>query len=802
MIRHYITIALRHLWKYKVQNLIGIIGLTVGLLCFSVCFYGYRFVETTDECFPEHERIAMMYLDDGRGWTTPLSSSDLAETLRGMSLSTAETFCTVTENRGNSRSYETEVEPGKVLPYELNTLEADTFFQKIFKPEFCAGTWETTRHTLNAILLSESASRRIFGKEMNPVGKTMRLSRKLSSSPEATPPEGGIIYTICGVVKDLPLNNSLSFLQPIDLWVFNDTEGWIRSDMKEFVSSSGTYALLREGSTAEDLQRELKTQKVKYHSFEQERTILATPLHTLQKRNASSLQWTLFCMGVLVVCAGLLNFFYFLIGSFRNRMHEYALRKVVGGSSLQLCALLGVQIFLVWGVVLLLMRIGMELVSPYLRIAIGEYWLSLDANVWSGQLWEYGGVLAVLCAVVCVCTVFSLQRKTRSKGLSGIVQKRDTHYLRNIMLGVQFFICWGFVACTAGLFLQSQKTSKTLFSTLSPLEKEAIFHVDLSYAFLTPADREALMDRIARHSGVQVISGSLWDFAQYSSAQTQLQEVREGEPDGKSLHVFFFPVDSCFFELMNLPLLSGRKMGRGEMVADQQFAEKNAALLGRAYDQYHKRFRLSGLTENFINSVDLYYAQLAGVVFLPIERPETIMHYYIKATPGREEEVKRFIEKELHELLPETVEPRLSTFAEDLHTWHFMENKLKNGVLFVAIVSLLIALLGVYSAVTLDTVRRQKEVSIRKVHGAKARHILFLFVRLYALLLTISALCAFPLVYHLFKRWLATYTVTFNYGPWFWIILFVSLSAVTGLTVLFKILHIARTNPAKTLKNE
>lgn len=64
MIRHYFKIALRNLWKYKTQNFISVIGLAVGLLCFSICMYCSRFVETTDHCFTNYARIAELNLYD------------------------------------------------------------------------------------------------------------------------------------------------------------------------------------------------------------------------------------------------------------------------------------------------------------------------------------------------------------------------------------------------------------------------------------------------------------------------------------------------------------------------------------------------------------------------------------------------------------------------------------------------------------------------------------------------------------------------------------------------------------------
>ena len=35
MLRHYIKMAMRHLLKNKIQNLISIVGLSVGILCFT-----------------------------------------------------------------------------------------------------------------------------------------------------------------------------------------------------------------------------------------------------------------------------------------------------------------------------------------------------------------------------------------------------------------------------------------------------------------------------------------------------------------------------------------------------------------------------------------------------------------------------------------------------------------------------------------------------------------------------------------------------------------------------------------------
>ena len=68
MLRHYIKMAMRHLLKKnKIQNLISIVGLSVGILCFSICLYCSRFISEVDSCFSNKELIADINLCTTRG---------------------------------------------------------------------------------------------------------------------------------------------------------------------------------------------------------------------------------------------------------------------------------------------------------------------------------------------------------------------------------------------------------------------------------------------------------------------------------------------------------------------------------------------------------------------------------------------------------------------------------------------------------------------------------------------------------------------------------------------------------------
>ncbi len=159
-------------------------------------------------------------------------------------------------------------------------------------------------------------------------------------------------------------------------------------------------------------------------------------------------------------------------------------------------------------------------------------------------------------------------------------------------------------------------------------------------------------------------------------------------------------------------------------------------------------------------------------------------------------------DRTLTRIVSPPLHPHVTTLQEDIYEAQAIENKLKGIILFFSIVSLLITLLGVYSTITLDTERRQKEVAIRKVNGAGLKQIILLFARLYIKLLTVSAIIAFPLIYIVIQIWKKAYIVFFNDGIIYWAGIFIGITFITALTVLFRILGIARINPAKVIKNE
>ena len=347
------------------------------------------------------------------------------------------------------------------------------------------------------------------------------------------------------------------------------------------------------------------------------------------------------------------------------------------------------------------------------------------------------------------------------------------------MLGVQFFLCWLFVALSAALYLQSEKTSGTLLHTLSMQEKASILSIPLDYSCLNNAEKQSLVGRFKSLAAVE--DALLADVSYLGGSSGNLMMTEKGN-DNSWIEVEVMRVPANFFTFMNIPLEQGRApKTEADIVADrtwQQRMEKD--ILGMPLYDSQRDYSVCGICAPFQTDT---YSKSIGYVFLLYNPSDYIGHCYLKCHSGQVQEVKARVEQLLREALPESVPVRVGTLLDDIHDRQPLEYTMKNIVLFFAVVSILITLLGVYSSITLDTERRQKEVAIRKVNGAQVDDILSLFAREYLLMLLLAASVAFPTGYVLMKRWLESYVEQTPVSAWIYIVIFAGMALLVALCI-------------------
>ena len=805
MILHYIITAWRSIMKFKTQNIIAVLGLSVALFCFSICLYITRYIYSTDECFEKRDRIVQVTTESETNGRRGYTFCDFSDDLKKFGISGVETY--VYCNFADNRTYNIEVKEGKILPYTLLMAETDSAFQRVFTPKMLFGSWEQAAHAPNSILMSESTAKRIFGEASEAVGKQMVLTHKLMTSPDSTPRTGGIAYTIQGVIEDIPLNNSLNFLRNVQAWVLNDSEGILNCSFKHAMASGCTYALLQEGISREAFCQEVQERKLEGSYFGENEKIIALPYDELFWQNSEAPYFALITLiaGVLILLVGMLNFFHFLTGSFVTRIREYSLRRVNGARSWQLWTMLFVQSLLLLSLSGLFCMMLMEITAPFLTINLFYIALSIEHVT---MMWQAGGYLLgilICCMIAAAVVIWKVQRINIQRGLAGGGGVYGKHRIRNTLLGIQLFICWIFVSLTIILFLQAQKSSNTLLGTLSAEEKEEIYSIHMmEYTFLSQAERMDLIAALGKVPGVKALLPTEDGYLSGVTSTSVFTQPERRRDNAKQTTIVYTHPD--FFEFMNIPIISGiASKTDNEMVISRGFEEMmEKPMLGEMlYDWDENSFVVTGVCQPLMQSIQkMSDRYLQDVCIFRMLTEEDTYHCYVKCEPGQKKRVGEGLEKVLRERLPENVEIRINTLMDDIKQHQSMEFELRGIVGFFSIVSLLIVLLGVYAAITLDTEYRRKEMAIRKVNGAGVKQIAFIFARLYIWLLLVTAILAFPIVAFIIREYSSSYAIFADAGVLFYACIFLGITLIIAFTVAFRIYRITQVNPAEIIRKE
>ena len=792
MITHYLKVAIRNLLKYKTQNLISIVGLAVGLFCFCICFYISRFVGSVDKCFENYERIADIYVTDEKGEIWSGVSGKMLPHLQQRTWNGVEGFTLLSfVEKGE---YNLIGKNDELLPYELTAMETDSFYNKVFTPTLICGNWEEVANNRNSMVLTRHAAKRMFGNESHAIGKQFTSHNRYI--------RGTTTYTVRAVIEDLPENTSMNFMRTVDLLKVNDDGGYEAFPTPDFTGYY-IYALLNENYSAQQLNEAFNQAKYTFRMFGGDNTICSRPLgkdfNNSQIANMMALITAI--VGLLILLAASLNFFHFQTGSFLNRGREFSIRKILGNNTSGLFWMQFIQITIVILAATLISGCLIELASPFLSISLFRFSVQMTKEELLPHLMQYMGGLLGLCALVAFGIALYIRRATMRISLHGLGNTNGKKRLRNTLLGVQFFICWLFVAMATALYLQSEKTSSALFDTLTRQEKENIISVPFEYSFLKPEDRQVIINNIRQHAGIKDIL--ITDEQMVSSSMTSMSDSLNSEKDRP---VRIMGVTTNFAKFLNVGLEGQDLRHNKEIWIDRKLANQMGGnAIGKSLYDYRKNaFTITGIIDNVSNYVyaDGYGEADYGQVYFLIDEAESGQYAFVKCYPNKTEEVRAWIEQKLREALPSSVEPKISTLLKDIEYYQSLENNLKGIILFFSIVCLVITLLGVYSAITLDTERRQKEVAIRKVNGAGLKEIILLFTRLYLWMLSISFVIAAPIIYLILQQWKQMYLVFFNDGILYWGGILLGVTIITALTVIFRILKIARINPATIIKSE
>ncbi|MBR5803796.1 MAG: ABC transporter permease [Bacteroidaceae bacterium] len=784
MLSHNITIAWRNICKYGSQNIISVLGLSASLVCFSVCMHFVRFYTEAENTLENRDRLVKITGESS--WSWYLNKNDAAK-LKSLHLNTLSDVCTV--GWPHTRSY-LENHTGKELAHGLIAMDTDSSFVTLYAPHIVAGSWEQVAKNPNSIVLMASTARRIFGSEVEAIGQTLHRSETVHR--EHT-------YTVRAVMEDWNQQKSYAVggnERNLDLLCVND----LVNEANHYY----TRGLLAEGCSIEDLNEELLTVMTHFPFIGGiERGDLVLKASRIgDKGSMEIIIWSaVIGIALIILSVGLFNFLHLLIGSLLNRSHEYSMRRMMG------CRWRDLFLMLMTQMTMLMIPVGW-LCNYVLR------WLDVRAIVSKDMVppdvdrmkllleaTEYTGWIYILCTIICLVLSLRIHRITIQRGIAGntAAPRHQRKVSRNFILGFQFFTCWIFFSLTIALYLQSEKNQNESFKSLTREEKSQILSVSLNPDFVSiPIQEKSLLcQQLATHSGVKEIMPHFSHLFNYDGDHMFLSDAPDKEKSCCCPSMEYVPMN--FFEFMNVKLISGRYPQRGgEVAADVYFAELfDENIIGKTFYSHENSssYTVTGIVDRVVSRNDSRGTNPERL-YMVDEHQEQISHVYLKCYPGQVEAVRSHVMAEYRKVFPENIEPKITTLMKDIEDSHSSVTDIQKMVRFLTIISLVITLLGIYSAITIDTDRRRREVAIRKVFGARFSDILWMFGRRYFWILVISAALAFPVGY-LVIHFISTNHLEFIYfGFFFWLGIFVAIALLVVLTVLWRILNVAHTHPA------
>jgi putative ABC transport system permease protein len=142
-------------------------------------------------------------------------------------------------------------------------------------------------------------------------------------------------------------------------------------------------------------------------------------------------------------------------------------------------------------------------------------------------------------------------------------------------------------------------------------------------------------------------------------------------------------------------------------------------------------------------------------------------------------------------------------FLDDkVASFYKQENQLSQLYKIFAGIAIFLSCLGLYGLASFMAVQKIKEVGVRKVLGATAGNIVYLFSKEFIILIAIAFTIATPLAWYFMNQWLQNYVYRVNISWWLFAAGGLGAIIIALATISFQAIKAAVANPVKSLRTE
>ena len=793
MLSNYLKSGLRHMQKHKGHAFINVVGLSIGLAC-TIFILLWVQDEFSYDRFHEHAghiyRIASVETSHDRYMSQ--SPAPLAAVLKN-DVPEIEAVVRFISRRRLIARYQEKV----FNDWEGMWVDPSVF--QVFTFPLIKGDSQTALNELNSIVLTEKTARRCFGDE-DPMGKMMEVE--------------GEPVKVTGIARDVPLNSEIRFdyLRPFEsLKELTEYRHFIWNWF-----ACHTYVLLNENTIVNQVNEKiadlLMTNRPWIKNPMKSFLESLTRIHLYDLDGGGPIRYviifTLIAFFILLIAC--INFMNLSTAQSARRAKEIGLRKVVGSDRFQIVKQFFSESILMTFISVLIAMILVMLFLPWFNHLSGK---QLSTQSWNGSM-ILGLVAITLIAgfisgsyPALILSSFQPVSVLRGsfffKSASKEGGSKSGALFRKVLVITQFTLSIALMVCTTLIHkqLHYMRTSDLGF------DKENLVYIPIPDDL---KDRyQILKNELSQNSTVSGITG-------YGRTGRGGRVEWEGMPNDEeymellSNEVTYYVVDHDFLQTNGMTLIEGRNfsMKFPSDVEKAYLVNEEAIRRWDLESPLEKSFALNendgtiiGIYENFHFSGlrDRIYPE---VLYLKPTTPwDDYSYFLVRLQPSQVSEGLATLRSVWKKYSPKT--PLEYHFVDEMidREYRFEErlSGLFNAFTFLAI---FISCLGLFGLASFMAEKRTKEIGVRKVLGASVPSIIKLLSKEFSKWVLLANVISWPIAYYAMQKWLQDYPYRTRIALWIFPIAGLSALVIALLTVSYRAIRAARSNPIEALKYE
>ncbi|MEP2671662.1 MAG: ABC transporter permease [Cyclobacteriaceae bacterium] len=795
MLKNYFLITLRSMMKNKLHIFINIFGLAIAIATCIVSYYNYDFNASFDA---HHENLSSLYrVNSTREFQNVTTAYGYVPV--GLGNAMKETVPDIDKltryypDRGDFRIGD------EVFSEAIQYVDPDLF--NMFTFEFLDGNGASIKDK-GTIIISEGQARKYFNEE-RVVGKVITQMLDSGKTKE---------YLIGGVYKNQPENSSFGFEGTYVLY-----DNWFDGADPEFNENSWRYrsqlyVQINNPSRIATVESQIKPLTENNNRIREDFIIKAFVLDPMvgmgvrDSYNEIPGTWTRQAsplaavagtgmMGILILLIACFNLTNTSIAISSGRLKEIGIRKVMGSERKHLIfQFMGETVFICFIALIL----GGLLAEFFLIPAFNELWenMKLQTNYFGTpnfSLFMVGTLLFVALAAGSYPALY-ISKFQSITILKGKLKFGGTNPFTRVLLTLQFAISLIGIVCSFA-FVENAKYQHEFDLGFN---KNGVVYSRVE----NQSDYETYKNELARNPDIQLISGTEHHF--FSSYYND--PIKSGE---EQIEVDILNVGDDYMKTLGITLLEGRNFKK-----DSETDRRESVIVTEGLARKFNWQDPIGKEIIWMDTVSLYVIGVVKDIYshgLWDQLEPTMFRYgtedkigYIVVNGSAEKivDINRYMESTWNQLFPNKMY-RGRYMDEPMVEANTVNNNIVKMFVFLGVVALFLSATGLFTMLSLNIIKRMKEIGVRKVLGASIANISrvvnteFVIILLSASILGVigGSFMASMLMGSIWDYYLEATISTFVISVF--LMLFISF-----LSIVFKTYNAAKMNPAKTLRDE